>query len=67
MSKESDHVERGGEVHADTPDKWSKDDEARQELGLPKHPDKKLPPGKEVPASNHDGYAEADTKDRSRR
>ena len=33
------HVERGGEVHADTPDKWSEDDEARQEKGLPKSPD----------------------------
>ena len=28
-----DHVEHGGEVHADTPDKWSEDDEARQERG----------------------------------
>jgi hypothetical protein len=33
------HVERGGEVHADTPDKWSQDDQARQEQGLPKNPD----------------------------
>lgn len=31
-----DHVEHGGEVHADTPDKWSADDKARQEQGLPK-------------------------------
>ncbi len=33
------HVERGGEGHADTPDKWSEDDKARQEQGLPKSPD----------------------------
>ena len=32
----ADHVERGGEVHADTPDKWSEDDKARQEQGLPR-------------------------------
>ena len=31
----ADHVERGGEVHADTADKWSDDDNARQEQGLP--------------------------------
>ena len=35
----SNHVEHGGEVHADTPDKWSQDDKARQEQGLPKSPD----------------------------
>ena len=32
----ADHVERGGEVHADTPDKWSEDDQAQQEEGLPR-------------------------------
>jgi len=31
-----ERVERGGEVRADTADKWSSDDEARQEQGLPK-------------------------------
>ena len=36
MSDKTEHVERGGEVRADTPDKWSKDDTARQEQGLPK-------------------------------
>ena len=35
MSNRPDHVERGGEVRADTPDKWSDDDTARQEHGLP--------------------------------
>ena len=60
MSNQPEHVERGGEVHADTPDKWSEDDEARQEQGLPNHRDKELPYGKEVPGSNHEGYAEAD-------
>ena len=39
MTKKPDHVEHGGEVHADTPDKWSNDDIARQEKGLPKDPD----------------------------
>jgi hypothetical protein len=29
------HVERGGEVHADNDQKWSDDDIARQERGLP--------------------------------
>ena len=62
MSDKPEHVERGGEVHADTPDKWSDDDTARQERGLPKSPDKELPPGKEVPGSNHEGYAEAEVK-----
>ena len=33
MAHKPDHVERGGEVHADTPDKWSEDDTARQERG----------------------------------
>ena len=64
MSKAPEHVERGGEVHADTPDKWSEDDEARQEQGLPKHRDTELPPGKEVPGSNHEGYAEAQQRQR---
>lgn len=36
MWKKPDHVEHGGEVRADTPDKWSDDDTARQEEGLPK-------------------------------
>jgi hypothetical protein len=35
MTGKPGHVERGGEVHADTPDKWSEDDKARQEQGLP--------------------------------
>ena len=35
MSQKPEHVERGGEVRADTPDKWSEDDTARQEHGLP--------------------------------
>ena len=61
MSNKPLNVERGGEVHADTPDKWSDDDVARQEQGLPKH--KPLPFGKEVPGSNHEGYAEADVVD----
>lgn len=54
-----DHVERGGEVHADTSDKWSEDDKAKQEQGLPKSR-KDLPVGKEVPGSNHEGYTEAE-------
>jgi hypothetical protein len=33
------HVERGGEVHADTPVKWSEDDKACQEQGLRDSPD----------------------------
>ena len=60
MDDKTNHVERGGEVHADTPDKWSDDDKARQEGGLPKSPGKELPVGKEVPGSNHEGYAEAE-------
>ena len=28
-----------GEVHAGTPDKWSQDNKARQEQGLPKSPE----------------------------
>lgn len=35
MKQKPDHVERGGEVRADTPDKWSEGDTARQEKGLP--------------------------------
>src|SRR5688572_11856319 len=35
MTQKPDHVERGGEVRADTPDKWSEEDTARQEKGLP--------------------------------
>ena len=35
MKQKPDHIERGGEVRADTPDKWSEDDTARQEEGLP--------------------------------
>jgi hypothetical protein len=62
MSNKPEHIERGGEVHADTPDKWSDDDVARQEHGLPQHPKKELPFGKEVPGSNHDGYAEAEVE-----
>jgi hypothetical protein len=38
MSNKPDHVERGGEVRPDTRDKWSDDDTARQEYGLPKSP-----------------------------
>ena len=64
MSDKVNHVERGGEVHADTADKWSEDDKAKQEEGLPKSPRKELPFGKEVPGANHEGYAEADEPDR---
>ena len=39
MADKKNHVERGGEVHADTPDKWSEDDVARQERGVPKGTD----------------------------
>ena len=60
------HVERGGEVHADTPDKWSDDDKGRQERGLPKSPERELPLGKEVPGANHEGYAETDDADPSK-
>jgi hypothetical protein len=35
MSHKPEHVERGGEGRADTPDKWSEDDTARQEHGRP--------------------------------
>lgn len=38
MSKKPEHVERGGEVRPDSPDKWSPDDTARQEQGLPEAP-----------------------------
>ena len=38
MTTKPGHVERGGEVRADTPDKWSEDDTARQEQGLPQKP-----------------------------
>jgi hypothetical protein len=44
MSNKPEHVERGGEVRADTPDKWSEDDTARQEHGLP---EKKVDRGRE--------------------
>ena len=61
MSDKANHVERGGEVHADTPDKWSEDDQARQDRGLPKSPAKELPLVKEVPGVNREGYREVDT------
>jgi hypothetical protein len=32
------HVERGGEVRADNDQKWSDDETARQERGLPEQP-----------------------------
>jgi hypothetical protein len=32
------HVERGGEVRADNDRKWSDDETARQERGLPEQP-----------------------------
>ena len=38
MPNKPEHVERGGEVRADTEDKWSEDDTARQEHGLPHKP-----------------------------
>ena len=38
MTNKPEHVERGGEVRADTQDKWSEDDTARQEQGLPRKP-----------------------------
>ena len=38
MANRPEHVERGGEVRADTPDKWSEDDTARQDHGLPQKP-----------------------------
>ena len=53
MVKKPAHVERGGEVRADTKDKWSEDETARQERGLPEKSadrveDKSMPraPGK---------------------
>ena len=61
MANKPTQVERGGEVHADTPDKWSENDKARQEQGLPQSRDKELPVGKEVPGSNHEGYKESET------
>ena len=38
MTNKPEHVERGGEVRADTQDKWPEDDTARQEQGLPQKP-----------------------------
>ena len=61
MSNKPENRERASDVDVDTPVKWSEDDVARQEQGLPKHPGKELPVGKEVPGSNHEGYAEAET------
>jgi hypothetical protein len=52
-------VERGGEVHADTPDKWSDDDQARQEQGLPKTPATRNSPD---PAERKPARAEKDTR-----
>jgi len=35
MNETPDHVERGGDVRPDTPDRKSEDDTARQEQGAP--------------------------------
>ena len=55
--KKSDHVEHGGEVRADTPAKWSPDDTARQEQGLPNSPD----PNSEPKGQGHGPLKGTDT------
>jgi hypothetical protein len=66
MADKPNQVERGGEVHADTPDKWSEDDKAKQKQGLPQSPSANRNDGKghgelkgtDTPATTDAEYSE---------